>query len=127
MAKAVQKYLPDTLSQTDKGHMKHKRKGLCSTKSHSKENAKTMEDMTPVKVAETHNHLFAAMCTVNPKDGTMYLDLTGNFPIQSINGMMTVLVIYDWTSNTILPLPIKDAKDELLVAAFTMQVKYLTK
>ena len=40
---------------------------------------------------------------------------------------MTVLVIYDWTSNTILALPIKDAKDKMLVAAFKTQVESIGK
>ena len=67
------------------------------------------------------------MYVVDPKEGTIYSYLTGNFPLRSVDGMMTVLVIYDWTSNAILTLPIKDAKDETLVAAFKTQVKYLSK
>ena len=50
-----------------------------------------------------------------------------NFPLQSLDGMMIVLVIYDWTSNAILALPIKDAKDETLVATFKSQVEYLAR
>ena len=57
----------------------------------------------------------------------MYSDLTGNFPLRSLDGMMTILIIYDWTTNSILALPIENAKDETLVKAFKTQVKYLHK
>jgi hypothetical protein len=126
-ANVVRKYLPETSPQTDKGHMKRQRKDLRSTKPTQTKNEKEQEDMTPKKVSEDHNHLFAASYVVNNKDGTMYSDLTGNFPLQSLDGMMTILVIYDWTSNVILALPIKDAKDETLVSAFKTQVEYLAK
>ena len=78
--KAVQKYLPETSPQTDKGHMKRQRKGFRSTKQLPKETEEEKEDMTPAKVTEDHNHLFAASYMVNKKDGTMYSDITGNSP-----------------------------------------------
>ena len=90
--------------------MKRQRKGLRSQQL-LKEKEEGKEDMTPAKVTEDHNHLFATSYVVNQKDGTMYSDLTGHFPLQSVDGMITVLVINDWTSNAILALPIKDTKD----------------
>ena len=75
--------------------MKRQRKGIRSTKPPQTDGTKEREDMTPDKVAEDHNHLFAASYTVNSKDGTMYSDLTGNFPLRSLDGMMTILIIYD--------------------------------
>jgi hypothetical protein len=126
-ADAVRKYLPETSPQTDKGHTKRQRKGLRSTKPVLTDVEKEQEDMSPTKVIEDHNHMFAASYVVDKKKGTIYSDLTGNFPLRSVDEMMIILVIYDWTSNAILALPIKDAKDETLVSAFKTQVEYLTK
>ena len=83
--------------------------------------------MRPKKVTEDHNHLFAASYVVNNKDGPLYYDLTGNFPLQSLDGMTTILVIYDWTSNATLAPPIIDVKVETLVSKFKTQVEYLAK
>ena len=45
-----------------------------------------------------HNELFAGLGFVDPKEGTIYFDLTGNFPLYSINGMTAVFILYDWTT-----------------------------
>jgi len=63
---------------------------------------------------------------VEKKDGTIYVDLTGSFPIRSMAGMTTVFILYDWTTNAILATPISDAKDETMVQAFR-EVEYVTK
>ena len=80
-ADAVREYLPDTAPQTDKGHMKRNRKGIRSTRPTQDEAEQEKADMTPETVHEEHNHLFAATCHIDSKDGTIYADLTGNFPI----------------------------------------------
>ena len=74
--------------------------------------------MTPTIVKEDKNQLFTTTFQVDPKNATMYSNLTGHFPLCSVDGMVTVLIIYDWTSNAVLVMPIKDAKDEILVNAF---------
>ena len=61
------------------------------------------------------------------KDGTIYVDLIGKFPIRSMEGMTTVFILYDWTSNAILAEPIENAQDKTMVRVFKAQIKYLTK
>ena len=41
--------------------------------------------------------------------------------------MTTVFVLYDWTMNTILAKPIKNAKDETMVRGFKSKIEYLSK
>ena len=68
------------------------------------------------------------MGMINKKDGTIYADLTGKFPIILMNGMQTVFIImYNWTTNAILVTPIKDAKAETIVECFKQNIEYLSK
>ena len=60
------------------------------------------------------------------KDGIMYTNLTGNFPVRSINGYTTFFILYDWTTNTIMSAPVKDASDESMVEVFKKNIEYLT-
>ena len=55
----------------------------------------------------------------------MYTNLTGNFPVRSINEYTTFFILCDWTANTILATPIKDATDESMVEAFNKNVEDL--
>ena len=71
------------------------------------------------------NQLFASMAYINKKDGIMYTDLTGNFPVRSIDGYTAFFILYDWTTNAILATPIKDSTDESMVAAFKENIEYL--
>ena len=63
---------------------------------------------------------------IDKKDGTIYVDNTGNFPITSIDGMKAVFILYDWTSNAILATPIATATDEQMIKAFKENLNYLT-
>lgn len=65
------------------------------------------------------------------KDGTIYVDLTGKFPIRSMDGMTDIFILYDWTTNAILAKPIKNAQDETMVKVFKKRLsavsnQYLT-
>ena len=55
----------------------------------------------------------------------MHTNLTGNFPVRSINEYTTFFILCDWTANTILATPIKDATDESMVEAFNKNVEDL--
>ena len=55
---------------------------------------------------------------IDKKKGVVYADLTGKFPITSMNGMTAIFIMYDWTTNAILVTPIKDAKAETIVECF---------
>ena len=62
---------------------------------------------------------------VDKKEGTIYADSTGKFPITSIHGMTEMFIMYDWTSNAILATPIKEAKAEKIVECFKQNITYL--
>ena len=64
--------------------------------------------------------------TVNLNDGTTYMDCTGKFPVKSLDGMVTLFIMYDWSSNSILAKPIENTKDETIIAAFKEKIEYLT-
>jgi len=66
------------------------------------------------------------MGIVDAKDGRIYVDNTGNFPITSIDGMKAVFILYDWMTNAILATPIKTATDEEMIRAFQKNITYLT-
>lgn len=61
------------------------------------------------------NQIFPTLGYIDKKVGTVYADLTGRFPITSLNGMSAVFIMYDWTTNAILATPIKNAKAETIV------------
>jgi len=89
-AKAVGKYPLDHAPATDKRHIRRQRKGIRSTK--IKEALETKEhsrDINPPveREREKLNQPFCYVGMVDKKDGTIYVDNTGNFPITSIDGM----------------------------------------
>ena len=51
----------------------------------------------------------------------------GNFPVRSIDGMPTVFILYDWTTNSILINPVENTKSETLVRVFKTRIEYLAK
>ena len=126
---AVKKYLPESSPATDKGHMKRHKQGIRSTKPKLQANLERIEterDINPPRVQEKDNHLFCYTATIDPKEGTIYTDFTGTFPIRSVDGMTTMFVLYDWTTNAILTTPVADTKEETLVAAFKQNLEYLS-
>mgnify|MGYP003325311313 CR=1 FL=1 len=128
-AKAVKEHLPESSPATDKGHMKRQRQGLRTTKEKIKDKLDDLEtdrDINPPQENEKFNQLFCYAGSIDRKAGTIYVDLTGNFPLRSLDGHMTVFILYDWTTNAILAEPIRDAKDETMVDTLKKQVEYLS-
>ena len=76
---------------------------------------------------EQTNQLFAFLVMVSRKDGTIFVDYTGTFPIRAIDGMAAIFVLYDWTTNAILATPVKDVKEGSTISAFKNNVEYLSK
>ena len=110
--------------------MRRQRKGIRTTREKLKdalEESETNADNHPPISKTKQNHLFYYLGKLDKTDGTIYVNLTGNFPIRSMAGMTTVFILYNWTSNAILATPILDAKDEIMVKAFRDNVEYLTK
>ena len=85
------------------------------------------EDMAPKQEESKMNELFCATVSVNLKDGTTYMDCTGKFPVKSIDGKVTMFIIYDWSSNSILVEPIENTKDETIIKVFREKLEYLKK
>ena len=44
---------------------------------------------------EETNHLSTIMVYIDKKDGIIYTDLTGNFPVRIIDGDTTFYILYD--------------------------------
>ena len=102
---AVEKYLPDSLPATDKGHTKQQRKGTRTTQDKLKEKLEVIEteqDINPPVERDKYNQIFTHIATVDKKDSTIYIDNTGNLPIRSIGGYIAIFILYNWTTNSIL-------------------------
>jgi hypothetical protein len=129
-AKAVQQYLPDASPVTDKGHMKRQKQGIRTTKMNIQEaldKIETARDMNPPHEKASKNYLFCYNGSINNKDGTIYVDFTGKFPIRSIDVITSILILYNWTTNAILATPVKDVKAETTISTFESHIQYLTK
>ena len=88
-ARAVGRYLPNHDPFMDKGHMKRHKKGIQSMKQKLRDNTESIEVkhcINPPLEQKKVNQLFASMTYIDKKDGIMYTDLTGNFPVRSIEG-----------------------------------------
>ena len=57
--------------------------------------------------------------------GQIFLDQTSRFPIFSSRGNMSLMVLYDYNSNTNLAEPLKDNMTTELVRAQTQLTQYL--
>jgi hypothetical protein len=128
-AKAVQQYLPESSPATDKGHMKRQKQGIRSTKEKIQgalDKIEAARDMHPPQETESMNHLFCYAGVLNKKNGTIYVNFTGKFPIRSFDSMTAIFILYDWTSNAILATPVKDGKDDTTISTFEENIKYLT-
>ena len=73
------------------------------------------------------NQIFITLGCVDKNQGTLYAELTRNFPMDSIHGMTAMFIMYDWKYNAILVTPIKEAKAETIVECFKQNITYLSK
>ena len=83
--------------------------------------------MNPPEEKERMNQIFMTLGYLDKKEGAIYADLTGKFPITSIHGMTAMFIIYDWAFNAVLAMPIKEAKTETIVECFKQKITYLSK
>ena len=74
--------------------------------------------MNPPEERERIIQIFMTLGYMDKKEGTIYADLIGKFPITSIQEMTAIFIMYHWTSNSILATPIKEAKAETIVECF---------
>ena len=60
------------------------------------------ENITPKQEEEKMNEIFCVKMQIDMKDDTTYMDCTGKFPVRSVDGMVTIFIMYDWSLNSIL-------------------------
>ena len=73
------------------------------------------------------DEIFCYTMQMDLKDGTTYMDCTGKFPVRSIDGMVTMFIMYDWSSNSILAEAIPNTKDKTIIKVFKEKLSYLTR
>jgi len=76
---------------------------------------------------EHYHHIFYYVALANKHDNTLYINATGTFPYQSLEGNQAMLIAYDYQSNTILIEPMKNFESPTILAAFQKHFKYLEK
>ena len=81
----------------------------------------------PPRIPRGNAHLFASIGCLDPKSGTIYTYLTETFPLRPIDSMITIFILYNWTSNAIHAKPVTSTKDKTLVVIFKSKVDYLAK
>ena len=84
-------------------------------------------DINPPIEKETQNHIFVYHAILEPKERTIYVNYTGNFPIRSMEGNWAIFILYDWSSNAILATTVKTLKNETTVEAFKTNIEYFKK
>ena len=87
----------------------------------------TFSNFHPPIEKEESNQIFCGLAIIDKKHGTVYTDFTGNFPIRSADGNMSVFIMYDWSSNSILATPVPDTKGETIINTFKTNITYLEK
>ena len=118
----IQKYLAPSPA-TSKGRMKRPKQGTRSTRRQPSP-TQTPADEPPVDCnvippdAPTANNIFCFAALADKQTGTLYTDATGALPVLSLEGMQYFFVAYDYDTNYIFALPIKNLKDDTIVAAF---------
>ena len=77
-----------------------------------------MKDIKPEKEDNMTNHIFCFAALADTNDGTIYIDSTGKFPYQSLNGKQLVYVCFDYKTNAILVKAITDTKSATILKEF---------
>ena len=117
-------------SATIKGHIHKQQKSFCSTRANQgeiKEVRYYLADMNlPQLICNTMSPtVFCYVALVDTVTGTIYTDLPGRFPVQSVRKMQYIFVCYVYKANSILVKPMKIRSDESFVAAYKEMYKEL--
>ena len=126
---AVLRHLPPSTA-TAKGHMHRTRANVRSTRTQTNDSQDARldaNDMNPAQevcsIQESDIFCFAALA--DTRDGVIYTDLPGPFPVRSIRNNQYIFVCYTYQPNAILVRPMKSRSDECMVAAYTDIYDYL--
>ena len=112
-----------------KGHLDQNRKNVKSTQksphdTSASETDETIEMMYPTP-DDNHNERTHFVYAATAAPGTMYSDITGKFVSPSSNGNNYLLLVYDFDSNNILPVPMKNRTKESHRKAYEIAHKKL--
>jgi hypothetical protein len=121
----VKKYLAPS-PETSKGQLKKQRSNVRTTRPKKKTDAITLsptsEDTTTVPasintdanvIVDSHStsNVFCCAALGDATTGTFYTDMTGAFPVTSLENMQAYFLAYDYKTNTIFANPCPDFKD----------------
>ena len=113
----LKKYPPQSTA-TPKGHLDQTRANQQSTKPKST----TPEEHADIFPEHLNQGITTQACytAVVPFEATrqVHTDQTGKFPVTSTRGMKYVFVLYDYDSNSIHPVPIKNRNAESILEAY---------
>ena len=126
--KMIRKYLAPSPA-TSKGRLTKQRANVRSTRTNNKPEQDVEEEVEVVEPGpESHanavptddqgSNVFCCAVLADATQGTLYTDMTGSFPVQSLEGMHAFFVAYDYDTNAIFATPTKDLKDNTIVQAF---------
>ena len=112
----IRKHLPESAA-TAKGHLDQLRKNVQTTQT-----APTTAD--PDASKRTHA-IFATTWHIPSSTGQIHSDLTGRFPVTSVQGHKYILILYDHDSNAILAEPLKSRSDTHVLQAYDKLISLL--
>jgi hypothetical protein len=128
---AIRKHLPKSISTT-LGHMHMIRKGIRSTKPTVDDIMN--EEIDPEPISDPPRHInnrehYVGVTTIAFEElkGIIATDLPGRFPTTSGQGNSYVMVMYDFDSNTINAVAIKNRKKESLIKGYNEMYEDLRK
>ena len=84
-------------------------------------------DARPNVIENTENvcNVFCCAALGDATTGVFYTDMTGAFPVTSLENMQAYFVAYDYDTNNIFALPVPNFKDETVITAFEEIFNYL--
>ena len=129
----IRKYLAPSPA-TSKGRMKRPHTGIHSTRKQTQKEAISTSECkgdsvhpgAPTQVAvipmetneESTCNVFCYAALADKHNGVMYTDATGALPVLSLDGNQYYFVAYAYDPNYIFAIPIRNVKDETIIAAF---------
>ena len=105
-AKMIKKYLAPSPA-TSKGRLTKQRSNVRSTRPKEKTKQQTEEeidsnepippdtDVDVIPTEEQASNVFCCAALADATEGTLYTDMTGSFPVQSLEGMHAFFVAYE--------------------------------
>ena len=112
----INKHLHHNIS-TDKAHMRQVKQGIASTT--KKPPTDESPQLHPPLEHVASHAIFCFATLADMKTGTMYTDLTGNFPVRSLRNMTCIFVAYVYDINTIIVCAMPSHTDAAMIDAFT--------